>query len=206
MGQYYTYAWLRVDGTPYYIGKGSGSRAWRKDKFSPPPDRVLILKRNLCEFDAFKHEVYMIAVYGRKDLGTGILYNFTDGGEGTSGWKCSEDTKTKISLAKTNPPESTRIKLSKTSTGRTHTEETRRKIGKTVAAKFIGEGNPFFGKNHTEESRKKISEATTGDKHPMFGVKGENHTHFGKRWWINLSGNTLLQAECPGTGWRPGRK
>ena len=163
MGQYYTYAWLRVDGTPYYIGKGSGGRAWRKDKFSPPPGRVLILKRNLCELDAFKHEVYMIAVYGRKDLGTGILYNFTDGGEGTSGRPCSEETRLKISLTNSNPSEVTRVKMSKASTGRTHTRETRQKIGETVSAKFTGEGNPFFGKTHTETTRQKISEATSGD-------------------------------------------
>jgi hypothetical protein len=206
MGQYYTYAWLRVDGTPYYIGKGSGSRAWRKDKFSPPPDRVLILKRNLCESDAFKHEVYMIAVYGRKDLGTGILHNFTDGGEGTSGRPCSEETRLKISLTNSNPSEVTRVKMSKASTGRTHTRETRQKIGQTVSARFTGEGNPFFGKTHTETTRQKISEATSGDRHPLYGVKGEDHTHFGKKWWINVSGETLLQVECPGEGWRLGRK
>jgi lambda repressor-like predicted transcriptional regulator len=92
--QYYTYAYLREDRTPYYIGKGEKNRAyvrhWRSKSrggyFDPPPtDRILILKRFNSEYDAYKHEIYMIAVLGRKDLGTGILRNLTNGGEGMSG-------------------------------------------------------------------------------------------------------------------------
>lgn len=92
--RYYTYAYLREDRTPYYIGKGEGGRAYRrhwrsKSKggyFDPPEkDRILILKKNLTEKDANQHEMYMIGVLGRKDLGTGILRNLTNGGEGMSG-------------------------------------------------------------------------------------------------------------------------
>lgn len=92
--EYYTYAYLREDGTPYYIGKGKGNRAyikhWRSKTiggyFAPPPkDRILILKDNLTEDDAYKHEIYMIYILGRKDLGTGILRNMSDGGKGGKG-------------------------------------------------------------------------------------------------------------------------
>jgi hypothetical protein len=96
---FYTYAYLREDGTPYYIGKGRGNRAYSKLGRSiglPPRDRILLLKTELPEEEAFRHEIYMIAVFGRKDLGTGILYNFTDGGEGTSGRICLEETRRKI--------------------------------------------------------------------------------------------------------------
>jgi hypothetical protein len=99
---YYTYAYLREDGTPYYIGKGKGDRAYSKHQrgkskggyFTPPEkNKILILKNNLTEEEAFKHEIYMIAVLGRIDLGTGILRNLTDGGEGVSGYRHSDETK-----------------------------------------------------------------------------------------------------------------
>jgi hypothetical protein len=86
---FYTYAYLRKrDNTPYYVGKGNGRRAFVKHKgISVPKDRskIIFLKQNLTEEEAFKHEKYMIAVFGRKDLGTGILLNKTDGGDGVSG-------------------------------------------------------------------------------------------------------------------------
>lgn len=84
---YYTYAYLREDGTPYYVGKGRGRRIYERcRRIKPPKDKtkIIYLKQNLTEEDAFKHEKYIIAVLGRKDLGTGILRNLTDGGEGTS--------------------------------------------------------------------------------------------------------------------------
>jgi len=86
MKNYYTYAYLREDGTPYYIGKGSKYRVNNKKRSlsTPPRERRLILKYFENERDAFRHEVYMIGVLGRKDKGTGILRNKTDGGEGTS--------------------------------------------------------------------------------------------------------------------------
>jgi hypothetical protein len=84
---YYTYAYLREDRTPYYIGKGQGNRAYKKERRVKPPkdkSRIIFLKQNLTEEESFKHEKYMIAVFGRIDLGTGILRNMTDGGEGSS--------------------------------------------------------------------------------------------------------------------------
>lgn len=89
---FYTYAYLREDGTPYYIGKGCGKRAYKKNNrrgCSRPKEisRIIFLKKNLTEEEAYRHEVYMIFVLGRKDIGTGILRNLTDGGEKTPSTK-----------------------------------------------------------------------------------------------------------------------
>jgi hypothetical protein len=102
--RFYTYAYLREDRTPYYIGKGSEKRIYDKNgrPCGKPKDksRIIFLKQNLTEEEAFKHEKYMIAIFGRKDLGTGILYNKTNGGDGTSGVVKSEETKRKMSDVK----------------------------------------------------------------------------------------------------------
>ena len=116
MNKYYTYAYLREDGTPYYIGKGLKYR-WNSKNHKvavPTGERILILKENLSEEDAIKHEIYMINIFGRKDLGTGILRNLTNGGDGISGFKHSPATKIKIGLGNTNKKRSaiTRKKVS----------------------------------------------------------------------------------------------
>jgi len=92
---FYVYKYLREDGTPYYIGKGSGERAykkWGKKDIKPPEgaEQIIIVENNLTEEQAFNLEKKLIAEYGRKDLGTGILYNRTEGGDGSSGHKIGD--------------------------------------------------------------------------------------------------------------------
>ena len=255
MNEFYTYAFLRENRRPYYIGKGKGNRIYEKRKrIKPPKDksRIIFLKKNLTEEEAFKHEIYMIAVFGRKDLGTGILRNETDGGEGSSGWVPSEETRRKMSEAgrrRTNSEESRR-KLSVARKGKTTSEETKRKIGEANKGKTHSEesrrklSEAHKGKTHSEESRRKMSEAQKGNT-KMLGKthseetkrkigeanKGKTHSEESRRklseanknpseetrrklseanksrkWWNDGCGNRKRMLECPGDGWRLGRK
>jgi hypothetical protein len=155
--EYYTYAYLREDRTPYYIGKGKGNRAYKRTRkeLKSPKDksRILILKQNLTEEEAFKHEIYMIAVFGRKDLGTGILYNRTNGGEGSSGALRSEELRKKISSSMK---------------GRTFTKEHLDKISKKLKGRKVSEDHKkknsekLKGRKLSEETKKKMSESRIG--------------------------------------------
>lgn len=132
---YYVYEYLREDNTPYYVGKGKNGR-WYSPQHQvprPPKDRIRFVAKNLTEKEAFDLEVKLISTYGRKDIGTGILRNMTDGGEGHSGYVLSEETKQKISNSLI---------------GKEQSEETKQK-----------RANALRGQKRTHEHRKRQSEA-----------------------------------------------
>ena len=256
MNEFYTYAFLRENRRPYYIGKGQGNRIYEKRKrIKPPKDksRIIFLKQNLTEQEAFRHEIYMIDVFGRKDLGTGILHNRTDGGEGASGAIRSEETRKKLSEAHKNPSKETRRKIGEAQKGKIISEETRIKMSES----HKGENHYFYGKTHSDETKRKLSEANKGktlseetrikmsEAHKGHIVseetrrkigeakKGKIHSEEhrrknseaqkgktrseetrikmseakkGKKWWNDGCGNCKRMIECPGNGWRLGRK
>ena len=204
MKEYYTYAYLREDGTPYYIGKGKGKRAyWRKinDRVpAPEKSRILILKSNLNEEESFKHEIYMISIFGRKDLGTGILINLTDGGEGRANMsiECREKIR-KMNLSK-EVSEITRKRMGDSRRGKKQSKEwvetrTQKLIGKTrtdeqkekISKSHIGQTPWNKGISHKEESKQKMSNSKKG-----------------MVWWNNGS-ICKMSNESPGPEWRRGR-
>ena len=216
--RFYTYAYLREDRTPYYIGKGNGDRAYKKGKgeVNPPKDksRVIFLKQNLTEEKAFNHEEYMIAVFGRKDLGTGILRNKTNGREGASGAVRSEETKTilrQLNTGENHPSYGRRwwndgkgnSKFVKECPGTgwvlghthgiSHSEETKRILRQLNT----GENNPNYGKSASKETRRKMSETRK-----KIGIRPPSHK--GRKWWNDGKTNKVC-VECPGEGWVAGR-
>jgi len=86
-------------GTPYYIGKGKGKRAFQNHGKTPVPKNlsfIILVETNLSEVGAFALERRLISWWGRKDLGTGILLNMTDGGQGPAGCKIPRSVESNI--------------------------------------------------------------------------------------------------------------
>lgn len=89
---YYVYYYLRSTdsniakaGTPYYVGKGKGSRCIDKKHLVPVPKNdscIIKIAENLTNEQAKRMEILHIAIHGRVDMGTGILRNKTGGGDG----------------------------------------------------------------------------------------------------------------------------
>lgn len=163
---FYVYAYLRKkDLTPYYIGKGQGKRAYGKEHSVVVPrdlSRIVFLETNLTELGAFALERRYIKWYGRKDLGTGILRNKTNGGEGATGiipWNynkkvgsyLTDSGRKKISRANKGIPKNHGEKISATTTGKPKSAEHKAKLSASLKGSI-----PWNkGKTGVQESTRK---------------------------------------------------
>lgn len=165
--------------TPFYVGKGDEKRAMRigrnnyyrnvVKKYGQENVEVKFWGAFEEEQAAFAAEIELIAFLKEEGI---HLTNLTCGGEGSTGFKWSKEQMVKHA--------------SRGWVGRSHTEESKKKIGDSCR----GEKGAWFGKHlpaetvakiaekatgrlHSEETKKKLSELRkgkmVGDKHPMFG-------------------------------------
>ena len=161
--KYYTYAYLTFNRRPYYIGMGCGDRAYKQhphmDVCMPDRELIIILKDNLTQEEAWKHEKYMIAVLDG-------LVNKTKGGAGWGGG-CPATPERKRKIANANRgrtlTEEHKLKLSLAKRGKKQTPEAiasrvaginrsitlRSPEGNTITFNSINECAKYLGVDHS---------------------------------------------------------
>ena len=176
MKQFYVYIHKKPDGTPFYVGKGTGNRAYQFSKRSNWHKNIVVKygKENIIieiincfdESQAFDLE----KIYIKQFKFSGVtLVNLTDGGEGVAG------------LIRGKPSDEHRRKNADTKRGKIQSEETKRKRSDALKGRKrefteehlqkikefnktkIGNQNRK-GKKHTEEAKEKNRQAHLGKK------------------------------------------
>jgi hypothetical protein len=145
MSKFYVYGhFLPKTDIPFYIGKGKGRRAYHKYDRSAFWHNVVnknggyevrILIENLSAQEALDKERELISEYGRRDIGTGILVNQTDGGDGVVGHSMEVRHKISVTHKGNVLTEEHRNKISAANKGRMLTSETKNKIRMSLTGK-----------------------------------------------------------------------
>jgi hypothetical protein len=189
--KYYVYLYIDpFNKTPFYVGKGCNNRSkhhlnvaksnnWGQDPnklkinkirkiISKGIDPIIEIKEmNLSESEAFEREKFYISKYGRIDIGTGILTNLSDGGDGQRNWIPSKEycenmskscSREKNGMFGKKQKEDTKEKMKEKAMGRKHSEKIRNEMSESRKK----EKNSFYGKKHTKDSLDKISENRKG--------------------------------------------
>jgi hypothetical protein len=185
----YVYRHIRLDkNEPFYIGigsdgdykrsriKSSRSKYW-KNIVNNCEYKIDILFDDLTWEEACEKEKEFIALYGRKDLGSGTLVNLTSGGDGNTGMVISEERKKQMSYKRTGRKMSfeERVEFNKSYLKRSLTENDIQKIKERMRKEAVRASG---GKNivHTESHRLKMSKMFSGDKNPFYGKKHSSIT------------------------------
>lgn len=169
MNTFYTYAHAKPNGPIFYIGKGMGDRAWSKD------NRNIHWKRTVAKYgyevellaywenenDAFDHENLLISCFKKIRI---LLVNMTNGGEGSAGYRWTDEQKAKRppTTGNKNPmygriqSKETREKIAKKAKNRSISDETKAKISLKMKERI-------FSKEH----RKNLGKKSAGGNNAM---------------------------------------
>ena len=146
---------------PFYVGKGCRRRMYhhvkhcesnnkknnriRKLLNSNKPPFIFKVASNLSESEAFSLEMTLIQMIGRSDLNKGPLLNLTDGGEGSFGYKHSEDAKKRMKESR-----------------KKYISENPEAVIRGKAHYLYNKKSWMYNKQHSKESKDKISNAKKG--------------------------------------------
>lgn len=165
----------------FYVGKGSGGRAWwfygRSTYWNRIKNKhgiiVEIYKSNLSEKDSHKLEIELI-----NKIGIENLCNHTLGGEGMSGWK---------------PNDEIRKKMSEQRKGFRHSNESKQKMsiarkGKSKSKEHVmNQAKSLKGRKFTNEHKQKLSQSIRNRK-------------FNKEWGIKSGKARMKKVFCINNG------
>jgi hypothetical protein len=179
----YVYVWFRECGKPFYVGVGRNNRYKSLIRRNPHTLNVVRalggienVRKTIYYVDSWESgcqlEKLLIAKYGRSDVGTGILTNMTDGGEGTINKIVTEKVRTAVSAANKKRiwSPASKKKTSDAMKGREVSALTR----EILSAKFKGKSRP----SHVLEAmRSGAIDAIAKGEHKW--INTENHkNHF----------------------------
>jgi len=143
---YYTYVHIRLDTNKvFYVGKGKLRRAKSKQHRNKYWNnvvnkcgyKVIFVKKNITEEESINLEIKLIKNYRDKGY---KLTNLTDGGDGLSGYKYTDEQKIKLSNS---------------------LKETFKNIVPYMTGRF-GDKHPNYGKKASLETRKRLSDSHKG--------------------------------------------
>jgi len=210
------------DALPFYVGKGTSTRAndhlaicqrpAPRSRFHRKLKSMLdaglspcieIVADGLTENEALQLEIELIGRYGRLGIDDGgILLNVLEGGDNPPNHKGRKFAERKSPTTKGQPgrvwTEEDRQRHSQIMLSRMNDPDTREKCS---AAK---RGRPV---KLTDEARSKIAASIRGSKNPKGSEakRGSLNPMFGRKWFNNGERSTLFHPEAVPEGWLPGK-
>lgn len=179
---------------PRNFTKGCRSKEWNDIVVKTGKPIVEICAQWGTQEEAWEHEIFLISYF--KESGHPLV-NKSNGGASNKGFKFSEESRAKQSLARIGkkPSKETREKLSKARLGKKQSVEIRAKLSKSK----IGERNPFFGRTHSQQTKEKMKESLSGAKNPRFGSIISDETRLKQsvaRKLLHQKANKYKCSEC----------